>query len=197
MLTRRDTLKAAALAGVGAAVSVVPVSAFALPVRTVAVVDPRFPGFERFSAVCRADACDVVGTTRDIDRLWREFQRRWKTDPVPLIGFTRRSDFILFSQLGATNGLRQAFHGRYRVDTGGRTVYRLTAPAPCCHAFERALNVSGDWAAALVGGATATVRQSVAGQPVTRSLASAASSPAGLVSWALVPAAAGVGSQRS
>ena len=120
MLTRRDTLKAAALAGAGAALAPSSAFAFAFPARAVAVVDSRFPEFERLSAVCRADAYDIVDAAHDIDRVWREFQQRWKTDLVSVIGFTRRSTFVLLSELAAANGLRLAFHGRSGVDAGGQ-----------------------------------------------------------------------------
>lgn len=201
MPTRRDALKA--LAGAGAVLSLAPAAALAFPPRAVALIDPRFPEAGRFSAVCRAAACDVVHVTHDADPLWREFQHRWKTDPVPLIGLARRSTFVLFTQLAAASGLRLAFHGRRGVTPEGRTEYRLTATAPCRDVVEQALKASGDWAAAISAAVTAAVRQPGGGRLVTRTVAPAVSSAVGaapspgLVSWALVPVAGRVQTRRS
>jgi hypothetical protein len=200
MLTRRDTLRAAALAGAGAVLSLAPAAALAFPPRAVALIDPRFPEAGQFSAIWRAAACDVVHVTHDADPLWREFQHRWKTDPVPLIGLARRSTFVLFTQLAAASGLRLAFHGRRGVTPEGRTGYRLTATATCCDVVEHALKVSGDWAAALGAAVTAAARQRERGQQVTRTLVTATSSATpskGLVLWALVPVAGRIQTRRS
>ncbi|MDP6108456.1 MAG: hypothetical protein QGF71_00085, partial [Rhodospirillales bacterium] len=147
-LTRRETLKAGVLAGLGAAVSVTPLSGFAGTAAPIAVIDLRLRERRGFAIWCRNNGFEMIGISHDLDQVWLDLRARLRTAPVPVIGLTRPSAQMVFSDLGASCGLRTVFRGNHQTDAMNTIGHRFTGSQSSGDVFGRGLRNGADgWSA--------------------------------------------------
>lgn len=103
LFTPRRLLETGILAGGATLALLGALSGSAAP---VAVGDARSEGYRDFVRQCHDKAIEVLTITHEVDPAWQLIRSRWQRSPFPLIGLTRPSAFVLFSELCRTEGPR-------------------------------------------------------------------------------------------
>jgi len=188
-LTRRDVLKTSAFAGLGAAINLAPLSAFAAPSRPIAIFDTRMSAQRGFATWSKYNGFEVIGITHDLDQAWLDLRSRLSTAPVSVIGLTQPSAQVLFAELGASHGLQIEFRGVHDTDASGQVLHRLKGTEAGINLFESEIDSADDWSGAVGPALLHAIERPGSGTSrILNSVASDTAYEAGrLISWTLAP----------